>query len=55
MGLVYGYTIGPFLTPICILVGWHVPAVEIKVQSYLKMYILIWLVLETLDCSIYCT
>lgn len=38
-----------FLTPICILVGWHVPVtVEIKAQSYLKMYVLIWLILETL-------
>jgi NADH:ubiquinone oxidoreductase subunit 4 (subunit M) len=41
-------SIDHFLTPICILVGWHVPVNEIKAQSQLKMYCLIWLILETI-------
>lgn len=36
-----------FLTPVCILVGWLIPAtVEIKGPEYLKMYCLIFLAME---------
>lgn len=38
-----------FLTPICILVGWSLPAsLEIKGPQYLKMYCLIFLALESI-------
>ena len=38
-----------FLTPICILVGWSLPAsLEIRGPQYLKMYNLIFLILESI-------
>jgi proton-translocating NADH-quinone oxidoreductase chain M len=38
-----------FLTPICILVGWLMPAtVEIKGPEYLKIYCLIFLIMEVI-------
>lgn len=38
-----------FLTPICILVGWLLPAsLEIKGPQYLKMYCVIFLILESI-------
>lgn len=37
-----------FLTPICILVGWIPSSIEIKGQSYLKMYCILFLVIESI-------
>lgn len=38
-----------FLTPICILVGWLIPgAVEVKGYTYLKIYCLIFLAMESI-------
>nr|YP_025797.1 NADH dehydrogenase subunit 4 [Tupiella akineta]AAQ18756.1 NADH dehydrogenase subunit 4 [Tupiella akineta] len=44
-----------FLTPICILVGWALPAsLQIKGPHYLKIYCIIFLIIESLLLVVFC-